>query len=134
MIKLIVGKKGFGKTKILVDMINTSAKKSSGNIVCIEKEQKLTYDIDHSVRLVDVENYAITGADTFYGTLAGLLAGNYDITEIYVDSILKVIGNDLDELGKLLDKVDKLAGESVLVVFTVSADLSELPESVKKYV
>ena len=134
MIKLIVGKKGSGKTKILVDMVNNAAKTTDGNVVCVEQKPKLTYDLDHSVRLLDVVNYDISGFDAFYGYVAGLLSGNYDITELYVDSILKICGQDLNALGEFFDKINKEAEQTnTKLVFTVSADVSELPDSVKKY-
>lgn len=133
MIKLITGKKGTGKTKILIDMINADAKAAKGNIVCIEKGAKLTYDIPHSVRLADVEEYDINGYDAFYGFIAGMFAGNFDICEVFVDSILKIGGKDFDALGTLLQKIDKIA-KDVKIVFTVSADDSELPESVKAFI
>jgi len=134
MVKIITGKKGTGKTKILIDMINESAKKTSGNIVCIEKGAKLTYDIDHSVRLSDTEHYGIDGYDTFYGFVAGMFAGNFDISEVYVDSILKIGGPDYTELGILLQKLDKLSGDDIQLVFTVSAEVVDLPDSVKAFI
>lgn len=134
MIKLITGKKGTGKTKVLVDMINTSMKTTTGDIVCIEKGAKLTYDISYKVRLVDAERFGISGYDSFYGFIAGMLAGNYDIKEIFVDSILKIGGDDFDEFGIVLDKLDVLTGDDASIAFTVSADDSELPPSVTKYI
>lgn len=134
MIKLITGKKGTGKTKVLIDMINDAAKNTSGNIVCIEKGAKLTYDIDHSVRLTDTEHYGIDGYNAFYGFVAGMFAGNFDISEVYVDSILKIGGRDYAELGTLLQKLEKISGDEIKVIFTVSADESELPDSVKAYI
>ena len=133
MVKIITGKKGSGKTKVLIDMINEAAKSTSGNIVCIEKGLKLTYDIDHSVRLTDMEDYNLEGVDMFYGFVAGMLAGNFDISEIYVDGILKVVGRDYAELGVLLAKLEKTAGADVSIIITVSADAEELPDSVLKY-
>lgn len=133
MIQLITGKKGTGKTKILIDLINKEAKQTKGYLVCIEKGAKLTYDIDHRVRLADVEHYHIDSYEKFYGFVAGMLAGNYDIMEIFVDSILKIGGSDLDKLGEVLDELEKLASTNVKLVFTVSADPSEMPDSVKKY-
>jgi len=133
MIKLITGKKGTGKTKILIDMIKESAASTKGNIVCIEKGAKLTYDIPHSVRLTDVEEFGINGYDAFYGFVAGMLAGNFDISEVYVDSILKIGGADFDALGILLQKLDNIS-KNVKIVFTVSVDASELPESVKSFI
>ncbi len=133
MIKLITGKKGTGKTKILIDMIKTAASSTNGNIVCIEKGAKLTYDIPHSVRLTDVEEYGINGYDAFYGFVAGMFAGNFDISEVYVDSILKIGGADYEALGMLFQKLDKISN-NVKITFTVSADASEMPESVKAFI
>lgn len=133
MVKIITGKKGSGKTKILIDMINESAKNTTGYVECIDKGTKLRYDIGHTVRLVDTDQYSIYSYDAFFGLVAGLVAGNYDIKDIYIDSILKIGGADYEALAALLAKVDKLTGEDVNVVFTVSADKSELPESVAKY-
>ena len=108
MIQLIVGGKGSGKTKKMIDMINASAKTTPGNIVCIEKSMKLTYDIDHSARLIDVDEYGIDGYDMLYGFIAGVLAGNYDIVEVYLDGVLKLGHHDLDALGALLPKLAAL--------------------------
>ena len=94
---------------------------------------KLTYDIDHAARLIDVDEYKISGYDMLYGFIAGILAGNYDIVEVYLDGVLKLGNHDLDGLGKLLDELNVLAGDGVKVVVTVSADMDVLPESVKKY-
>ena len=133
MINLIVGGKGSGKTKKMIDMINASAKTTPGNIVCIEKSMKLTYDIDHAARLIDVDEYKINGYNMLYGFVAGILAGNYDIVEVYLDGVLKLGNPDLDGLGVLLDELAALTGDSIKMVVTVSADLEALPESVKKY-
>lgn len=133
MIKLITGKKGSGKTKVMIDMIKEAANSTKGNIVCIDKGTKLTYDIPHSIRLADTEEYSIDGYDAFYGFVAGMFAGNFDISEVFVDAILKIGGRDYDKLGVLFDKIDKISKE-VTVVFTVSADAEELPESVTKYI
>ncbi|MEG0019579.1 MAG: hypothetical protein RR846_06770 [Oscillospiraceae bacterium] len=132
MIKLIVGKKGAGKTKQMMDMINENLKTVKGNIVCIEKSTQLAYNISTSVRLVDVDEYKIDSYDTFYGFFAGILAGNYDIEQIYVDGILKINDIEMDGLGALLEKIDIISKET-LVVFTVSADKDELPVNIKKY-
>lgn len=133
MIKIITGAKGTGKTKVLVDNITEASNKATGNVVCIERGMKLTYDIPHKVRLVDAEEYGINGYDTFYGFVAGMLAGNYDIQEIFVDGILKIGGRDYDELGAMFEKLAMLA-KDVSVTFTVSADLEELPTRVKAFI
>ena len=138
MIELIVGSRGSGKTKQMVDRINTSVKTTHGNIVCIEKSMKLTYELDHKCRLIDLDEYRIKGYDMLYGFVAGILAGNYDIVEVYIDGVLKVGSNgtpekDLDGLGVLLGELEVLAGDGIKIIVTVSADVEALPESVKKY-
>ena len=133
MINLIPGKKGTGKTKVLVDSIVKAAEKATGNVVCIERGMKLTYDIPHSVRLVDAEDYGITSYETFYGFVAGLLAGNHDIQEVFVDGILKIGGRNYDELGELIEKIAVLA-KDINIVFTVSADVDELPAQVRAFI
>ncbi|HIV11284.1 MAG TPA: hypothetical protein IAD28_06310 [Candidatus Faeciplasma avium] len=132
MIKIITGKRGSGKTKVLVDLIKEAAKNTTGNVVCIEKNMQLTYDIPYSVRLVDVDGYNVDSYDKFYGFIAGTVASNYDIKEVFVDGILKIGGRDYDKLADLFEKVDKIT-KDIIVVFTVSEDNENLPESVKKY-
>ena len=97
MLKLIVGTKGSGKTKTMIDMIDKAVKTTSGNIVVIEKCMKLTTEINHSARLVDVDEYGVAGADMLYGFVAGVLAGNYDITHIFIDNLTKIIRCDEEE-------------------------------------
>ena len=133
MIKLIVGTKGSGKTKTLIDMINEATKTSAGNIVVIEIYMKVTTEINHKARLLDVDEYDINGAQMLYGFVAGVLAGNYDITELFIDGILKVVDHDLNEAAKVLAEIDKITGSNVEVVVTVSASVDELPEGIKKY-
>ena len=132
MIKLITGSKGSGKTKAMIEMINQAAQSTPGNIVCIEKSMKLTYDVSHAVRLIDVDEYSIEGYEALYGFVAGVLAGNYDIVEVYIDGILK-IGGGLDGLDDLLKRLDVLSKDSVRFVITVSADTDELSDGVKAY-
>ena len=133
MMKLIVGSKGSGKTKTMVDMINSATKTTAGNVGVIEKGMQLTYNIDHKARLVDLADYKISGYEMLYGFVAGVLAGNYDITELFVDGMIRVGGDDLEALGKTLDAIAAIAGDSTEVVVTISAEESALPESVKKY-
>ncbi len=133
MIKLITGTKGTGKTKALIDNINEAVKNTNGSLVCIEKGDALRKQISYKVRWCDAEQFAITSFDAFYGFVAGMLASNYDIEEVYVDGILKIGGTDFEEFGNMLAKLDTLTGDATKVVFTVSADNSELPESVTKF-
>ncbi|MBP0962721.1 MAG: hypothetical protein J6Q99_00265 [Oscillospiraceae bacterium] len=134
MIKLIVGNKGAGKTKTLINMANEAVKNTNGNVVVVEKGLKLTYDIVHAARLVDTEEYKIEGFNALFGFLAGLMAGNYDITNILVDATLKIGGQDKEELAAMIDRLAGLAQEhKVELVFTISCGLEELPETLKGY-
>ena len=134
MVKVIIGKKGTGKTKTLIDMVNQEAKESAGNVVCIEYGDKLKLDISSKARLIDIKSYDVSGIEALEGFILGLFAGNYDITSVYVDSILKIIGEDLDALGKLLGEFEKFtAASKTSVTVMVSAEAAAAPESVVKY-
>ena len=135
MIRLIVGNKGSGKTKTLIQMTNEAVATSSGNVVCLEKGLKLTYDISHKARLVDTDEYEIDSFDTLFGFLSGLMAGNYDITHIFIDATLKIGGRDYEAFGALVDRLVKLpAAAHVELTFTVSCDATELPERLAEYI
>ena len=114
-------------------MIDKATKTTSGNIVVIEKCMKLTTEINHAARLVDVDEYGVAGADMLYGFVAGVLAGNYDITELFIAGLLRIIDHDMDAAAKVLEKIDKVT-QNIEVVVTVSADAAALPEELKKYV
>ena len=105
MIKLIIGNKGSGKTKKLIDLVNTAAKNSPGNVVCVEKGDTLTFSVAREVRLIDVENYGISGYDEYYAMLCGIAASNHDITHIFGDATKK-IGGGLEGPDKFLARVD----------------------------
>lgn len=135
MVKIIIGKKGSGKTKKLVDLVNAAAEKSNGNVVCIEKGDTLKFNITHKVRLIDAEHYGICGFDTYYGMICGVLAGNYDVTDLFGDATLRIGSRDYSELEAFLGKIKAVAEEAnVDVVFTVSADKEDLPAGVLAYV
>ena len=134
MLKLIIGVKGTGKTKTLINMVNTAVENTHGDVVCIEKGVKLRYDIKYQARLIDTEEYYISDAQSLYGFIAGILASNHDVTDLFIDSALKICKNDLAEfdtfvaeVAKLLEKVD------VNVVITSSIPTEEASETVKKY-
>ncbi len=134
MIKLIVGHKGSGKTKTMIQMANDAVKTSNGNVVCVEKGIQLTYDLNYQVRLVDIEQYGISDYDAYFGFLCGLMAGNYDITDIFCDATFKICGKNPDRFADMVDKLYKLTSANGLtIVFTVSAELEELPERIRKY-
>lgn len=135
MITLILGKKGSGKTKRLIDMCNSSVASSKGNVVFMEKVNNLTYTVSHKARLIVTDDYAIDGFDCLYGLLAGLCAGNYDITDIYVDSTLKIGGNDLTAFAAFVERLNALASQSsTQIVLSVSADKNDIPQTVAQTV
>lgn len=128
MIKLIIGKKGSGKTKKLVDLVNAAAETSLGNVVCIEKGDTLTFSVNHKARLIDADSYCISGYGEYYGMLAGIKAGNNDVTHIFGDATLRIGSRDYGELADFFERLSKI--EDVEFVFTVSCDESELPAKV----
>lgn len=133
MIKLITGKRGTGKTKILIDAIHEAENKSNGNVVAIQKGSSLNTDITPKVRLINIEDYAVEGVDAFYGFVSGILASDYDCTDLFVDATLKITGRDYAKVGDLFEKLAKISGDTVITC-TISADNSELPESMKKFI
>ena len=131
MINVFIGKKGSGKTKKLIDYANKAVETSNGNVVVIEKGLKLTYDISHNARLIDSDAYGIKGLDALEGFLCGICAGNYDVTDILLDSTLKIIGQDMAALTDLITKAKKRSEEAnVTFTLSISADESEIPAEV----
>ena len=130
MITLIIGNKGSGKTKRLIQLANEAVEKSNGNVVVIEKGAKLTYDVSHKARLIDIEQYNVRGFDAFYGFLSGICAGNYDVTDIFVDSTLKIGGRDMEAFADFIEMLSKLQTNMVL---SISADKSEIAERIAEY-
>ena len=134
MLKLIIGVKGTGKTKALINLVNTASAESKGDVVCIEKGVKLRYDIKSTARLIDTEEYFVADTDALYGFIAGIFASNHDITDLFVDSALKICNNDAAAFDGFVDLVAKLAEKlNVNIVMTSSIPAEEASEAVKKY-
>ena len=135
MVKIIMGLKGSGKTKKLVGMVEEAVKSENGNVVVIEKERKLTYDIPHQARLIDAGDYDIGSYEFLKGLICGLRAGNYDITNVFVDNFFKLV-NDKDPvaMAAFVEWLVKFSeSEKIEFVVSVSADIDTCPESVKPY-
>ncbi|MEE1137700.1 MAG: hypothetical protein U0M02_04405 [Acutalibacteraceae bacterium] len=131
MVKLIIGNKGSGKTKRLIELVNGAVEKSNGNVVCVEKERLLTYDVNYRARLIETDHYKVSGYDAFYGFLCGVIAGDHDITDILVDATLKIGGRDYEALANFLEKVAELSRISEQdITFTISCDECDLPERI----
>ena len=134
MISIILGHKGSGKTKSLISCVNKAIETSKGNVVCVEKETKLTYDVNYRARLIATDDYDVKGYDAFYGLLAGLCAGDHDITDVLIDATLRIGSRDMDELAAFLAKVNNLAKESeTKFTFTVSTETENIPASVLEF-
>ena len=134
MLKLIIGVKGTGKTKNLINLVNAAVENSQGNVVCIEKGTKLRYDVKYNARLIDVNEYFVDDAQSLYGFIAGIRASNHDVTDLFVDSALKICENDVVAFDKFVEEVNTLAAKlNVKVVMTSSIPCEEASETVKKY-
>ena len=135
MIRVIMGKKGSGKTKQMIEMINSAVQTEHGNVVCIEKGNKLIFDVRHQVRLVDTDAFSITNADELYGMVCGIISANYDIKDIFIDSSLKICKDDKAQFVKLIEALDKITTErEINCVTTASIDISEFPQELNKYI
>ena len=135
MIRVIMGKKGSGKTKQMIEMINNAVQTEHGNVVCIEKGNKLTFHLHYQIRLVEASHYDIANYTALKGFISGLYAGNYDITHIFIDSLTKIVGGDCDnETEKFLDWLNKFGeAHNIKFTITISDDASLAPDGVKKY-
>ncbi|MCI2055933.1 MAG: hypothetical protein LKJ86_02190 [Oscillibacter sp.] len=135
MVRLIMGVKGSGKTKQLIELINNAAKDEPGNVVCIEANSTMTYDIHYHIRLIDAQEYKLTTFDAFRGFISGLYAGNYDISHVFIDNLCKTVGVEIGrETEDFLGWLDQF-GEKNNIKFTVtvSGDLSVATEGMKKF-
>lgn len=136
MVKVIMGVPGTGKTKQLIDLVNVAINKESGNVVCIEKGEKLRFEIKYNARLVDITSHNLEqSADSLYAFICGLYAGNYDITHIFIDNLYKVANAKCPNcIEGLLAKLDKFSEETgVKFTVTISADINEATEGIKKF-
>ena len=135
MVQLIIGLKGSGKTKKLVDMVRDAVNEETGDVVCIEKERKLTFDIPYQARLIDAGVYDIGSYEFLRGLICGVHAGNYDITHFFIDNFYKLVNDKSPEaLETFLTWLDKFSQqEKISFVISLSVDSSTLPASVLKY-
>lgn len=134
MIHVILGLKGSGKTKKLIDSINAAVAQASGDVVCIEYGKKLTYDVTYKVRLVDSQEYGIQSAEMLKGFLSGMHAGNFDITHVFIDNLYKTIGHDLSAAENFIAWAAKFAADNNMeITVTLSEDPANISEGIKQY-
>ena len=136
MIKVLIGKKGTGKTKTLIDNVNNSVNVVNGDIVFISNNTKRhMYDINHKVRMIDTAEFEINEYSEFYGFVCGIISNNFDISNIFIDSITKIVDGNLNGMEEFFVNVDKLSTQfNVSFFFTISIDEAEAPAYVKKYI
>ena len=134
MIHVIMGLKGSGKTKKLIDAIHAAVAEAHGDVVCIEYGRKLTYDVTYKVRLVDSQEYGISNAEMLKGFLSGLHAGNFDITNVFIDNLYKTIGTDKAAGEEFIVWCAKFAADNNMeITITLSEDPAEASEVLKQY-
>lgn len=136
MVKVIMGLRGSGKTKQVIDLVNTAVHEEAGNVVCVERGQKLRFSIKYSAKLIDLDEYPMApGYDTLYAFICGLYSGNYDITHVFIDSLFKITGEDDDaKAGAFLNQLEAFSkATGIKFTITISADAATAAEDVKKF-
>lgn len=132
MVQLIVGEKGKGKTKHLLDKVNSEVKTVSGNIVYLDKSTKHMYELNNKVRLIDVSDYLLDNSEEFLGYIAGIISQDHDLQQMYFDGFLAMSQTKLEDFEAVIDKLEKYSEKfSVDFILSVSVSESELPETVK---
>ena len=134
MIKLYIGAKGSGKTKTLIELVNNATESSKGSVVCIEKGDKLIHEVKHQARLLNTDEYLVNNGTALYGFVAGNYGSNYDVSDIFIDSALKICGNNVEEFASFLDNVVAFtATHPVNFVITASIAEADLPEKIFEF-
>ena len=132
MVELIVGKKGKGKTKVLLDRVNNAVKEANGSIVYLDKSTKHMYELNNKVRLIDVSSYPLKNADEFVGFICGIISQDHDLEQIYLDSFLKVSNLEDADVTDTLEQLDKIGQKyGISVVVSISLDKEEIPEALQ---
>ncbi|MDO4345517.1 MAG: twitching motility protein PilT [Eubacteriales bacterium] len=135
MIQIIAGDKGKGKTKHLLEKVNTEIKSVHGNIVYLDKSSQHMYELNNKVRLIDTSEYMLESADAFCGFVCGIISQDHDLEQMYLDSFLKIAKVEKEDVAPMLDKLEAI-GEKYQVTFiiSISLDASELPEKMQNKV
>ena len=137
MVQLILGKKGKGKTKIVLEMVNKEITSANGNIVYLDKGINNMYELNNKIRLINVTEYGVSNADEFIGFIRGILSQDHDLEQIYFDSFLKIanLDSNMDRLEEVINKLNDISeAYGFKIVASVSMDEAELPESLKSKV
>ena len=133
MVQMIVGNKGKGKTKYLLDKVNSEIKEVAGNIVYLDKSTKHMYELNNKIRLIDVSEFNLENASSFIGFICGIISQDHDLQQMYFDSFLKIAAVEDCEIAATVEKLEKISTQfGVDFILSVSKDEAELPETVKK--
>lgn len=133
MVQLIVGKKGKGKTKHLLDKVNSEIKNISGNIVYLDKSLAHMYELNNKVRMIDVSQYLIENASEFIGFVSGIISQDHDLQQMYFDSFLKIACLEEQDILPIIDKLAKISEvQKIDFILSISLDENEIPENYKK--
>ena len=135
MIRIIYGKKGSGKTKKIIDAANEAVKSSTGELVFIDDDNRYMYDLRHEIRFVNATEYDVSSPDTFMGFICGILAGNYDMKQLFIDGFLRLVKSEMADLEPFFVKLEDITHRhGVDVVISATAKDDAVPEIVKKYI
>ena len=135
MIRIIYGKKGSGKTKKIIDAANEAVKSSTGELVFIDDDNRYMYDLRHEIRFVNATEYDVSSPDTFMGFICGILAGNYDMKQLFIDGFLRLVKSEMADLEPFFVKREDITHRhGVDVVISASAKDDTVPEFLKKYI
>lgn len=135
MICIIYGKKGSGKTKKIIDAANEAVKSSTGELVFIDDDNRYMYDLRHEIRFVNATEYDVSSPDTFMGFICGILAGNYDMKQLFIDGFLRLVKSEMADLEPFFVKLEDITHRhGVDVVISASAKDDTVPEFLKKYI
>ncbi len=130
MVELIVGKKGKGKTKVLLDRVNGAVKDANGSIVDLDKSTKHMYELNNKVRLINVTTYPIKNADEFVGFICGIISQDHDLEQIYLDSFLRIANLEGADVTSTLQQLDDIGNAfKVSIIISISLDKEEIPEA-----
>ncbi len=135
MVELLIGKKGTGKTKVLIENVNNAASVANGNVVFVSNDSSRNmYDIKSKVRMYDTSEFEIASWEEFLGFICGIISGNFDITNIFVDGTLKIVKHSMDGFEQFLERVEEISKKfNISIVMSVSIDVDEAPDYIKKY-
>lgn len=135
MVKVLMGLKGSGKTKNLIELVNSAIDNEKGSVICIERGSKLTYDVNYKARLIDITEYSVDSFAMLKGFISGLYAGNYDISHVFVDNLFKAGGEEgLDAVGVFLAWLEEFGNKNnVTFTVTISAPVESATPEIKKY-